>query len=491
MNRPGSHLFFSLILLALSAILWNGCAKQADEGKIPITTSSNEAKKEFLEGRDLAEKLLTQNSIQHFQKAIALDSNFALAELYLSGASPTPKEFFEHLNKAVKLSAKVSEGERLMILGTEAAVNNNNPKQKECYEKLVATYPNDERAHVNLAGYFYGQQEYAKALEHYTKVTTLAPSYAPVYNMLGYCNFQLGNYPDAEKAFKKYIELIPNDPNPYDSQAELQMKMGKFEESIAGYEKALSIDPHFFSAHIGIAANQMFMGKNDEASSTLQKYYDMARDDGDRQTALFRMMLLNIDQGKLDVALQDAEKLYALGEKINDVAAMAGALNNRADILDEAGKYDDAKGIYDRALNMIQGSNLSQEIKDNAKLFQHFNNAKLALGKSQFTAAEAEAEDFRAGAEKTNNPATMKMSHELSGRIALAEKNYDKAIAELEQANLQNPYDLYRLSLAYQGKKDAPKAREYCMKAAQFNSPTMQYAFVRTKAEKMLAGMKG
>jgi len=69
--------------------------------------------------------------------------------------------------------------------------------------------------------------------------------------------------------------------------------------------------------------------------------------------------------------------------------------------------------------------------------------------------------------------------------IALAEKDYDKAVAEFQQANQQNPYDLYRLCQAYQGKGDAEKARESCAKAAGFNSlPQLNYAFIRAKAQK-------
>ena len=75
--------------------------------------------------------------------------------------------------------------------------------------------------------------------------------------------------------------------------------------------------------------------------------------------------------------------------------------------------------------------------------------------------------------------------------IALAEKDYDKAIAELEQTGQQNPQNLYRLCLAYQSKGDAAKAKEFCAKAAGFNSlPQLNYAFVRTKAQKMMAGAK-
>ena len=58
----------------------------ADGGKIPVTTSSAEAKAEFLQGRDMFEKLLITDSIAHFQKAVSLDPNFALGR---ARASPT------------------------------------------------------------------------------------------------------------------------------------------------------------------------------------------------------------------------------------------------------------------------------------------------------------------------------------------------------------------------------------------------------------------
>jgi tetratricopeptide (TPR) repeat protein len=122
----------------------------SSNGKIAITTSSEEARKEYLAGRDLQEKLRITDSIQHFDKAISLDPNFALAELNRANVSPTAKEFFDHLKKAVALSDKASDGERMLIQANEAGANANPSKQKEILEKLVAAYPNDERAHFNL-----------------------------------------------------------------------------------------------------------------------------------------------------------------------------------------------------------------------------------------------------------------------------------------------------------------------------------------------------
>jgi hypothetical protein len=57
-------------------------------------------------------------------------------------------------------------------------------------------------------------------------------------------------------------------------------------------------------------------------------------------------------------------------------------------------------------------------------------------------------------------------------------------------SNLQDAYNLYRLALAYHGKGDAAKAKDYLARAAHFYAlPDMNYAFIRLKAEKMLAGM--
>jgi tetratricopeptide (TPR) repeat protein len=177
----------------------NPTAASSDSGKIPVTTASEEARKEYLEGRGLQDKLLIQDSIQHFDKAISLDPNFALAELNRSAVSPTGKEFFDHLKKAVSLADKASNGERLLILGTEAGANGNAAKQKELLDQLVAAYPYDERAHFNLGGYYFAQQDMPKAIEHYKKATELAPTYSGAFNILGYAYRQNADYANAEK----------------------------------------------------------------------------------------------------------------------------------------------------------------------------------------------------------------------------------------------------------------------------------------------------
>src|SRR5262245_29854211 len=315
LNRVPLRVVATAIALALSSTT---VPASPASGKIPVTTASEAAKKVFLEGRELAEKLQAQDSIQHFDKAIALDPGFALAELSRANAAPTPKEFFDHLRKAVSLSAKVADGERWLILATEAGANGDAAKQKGYLEQLVAAYPDDERANFNLGGYYFGQQDFAAAIEHYKKATELAPSYSPAYNILGYAYRQNGDYANAEQSFKKYIELIPKDPNPYDSYAELLLKMGRFQDSLVQYVKALAIDPNFIASHVGRSADFMYMGKTSEAASELDAITKKARSDGDRRTALFGRIVLAVDGEKWDEALAAVDQQYAIAEQAKD-----------------------------------------------------------------------------------------------------------------------------------------------------------------------------
>lgn len=483
-----SFLSFAVIV----SLAWSigGCMKKIDDGKIPVTTSSEDARKEFLLGRERAEKLEFTISTQHFDKALELDSTFATAYLNRANASFTAKEFFDNLKKAVAQAGGASEGERLVIVAAEAGANGNVTKQKEALAKVVELFPNDERTHFNYGTYFFGQQEYAQAIEEYRKAVTLAPNFSPVYNILGYAYGQAGNYDEAARMFKKYVELIPTDPNPYDSYAELLLKMGRFDESVMNYQKALSIDSNFSTSRIGIATNLMYKGRHDDALAALRKFYESARNNGERRQAVFTQAVVYVDCGKMELALEESAKEYAIAEKNNDVGSMSADVAMKANILLDMGRHQEALAAFERSGQLITSSNLSQEIKNNATLFQHYNNARVAIARKDLKTAKAEAEEFRKGTEANRNSNQIRLAHELAGTIALVEKKSEAAIAELLQSNQRDPCNLYRIGLAYLMKGDTAQAKEFCKRAARFNGlPQINYAFVRSKAEKMLAVM--
>jgi len=487
MNRSFLTNLFSLLFLLLVV---PACSRSDAVDKIPVTTTSAEAKEEFFKGRELFDKLRAQNSIQYFDNAVAKDEDFALAYYYSALSSPTAKKFFEQIDSAVAHSDKVSEGEKLVILAAQAGAYGNPAKQKEYLTKLVELYPNDERAHTLLGTYYFGLQQYDDAVVQLKKANEVAPDYSSPYNMLGYSLKSLGKYDEAEKAFKKYTELIPDDPNPYDSYGELLMKAGKYEESIVQYKKALSIDPNFVASHVGISNNYNYLDKYDEARNELQKLYDMARNEGEKRLALFSMAVSYADEGNNDMAVKQLEDEYEIGKQINDPAAMSADLNTIGNILFEAGKYDEALSNYNKSLNAIEESNLSEQVKENTRRFALYNESRVALMKNDLATAKAKSKEFGEKAEAAKNTFQKWLYHELEGSIALKEKNYDKAEQEFKQSNMQNPYTYYRLAKAYKGMNDKENAKSQCEIAINFNSlNNLNQSFARTKAKAMLSSL--
>ncbi len=460
------------------------------EGKVPITTTSNQALEQFLKGRDLSERLRAQDARPYFEKAVSLDPNFALAHLNLAFVAPSTKAYFEHFDKARTLVDKVSEGEKLMILAVEAGNNAQPIKQRDIYQKLVTMYPNDERVHNLLGTNYFGQQEWEQAVEHYKKSTEINPTFSPPYNQMGYAYRFLEKYPEAEKAFQRYIELIPDDPNPYDSYAELLMKTGRYQESIDNYKKALVISPTFAASHIGIATNLNFMGKSEEARKQLQELYNNARDDGQRRQAHFAMAVSYVNENNTDMAINEIKNMYTIAEKISDYANMSGDAITMGNIYYEAGRYDEAMKMYQKSVDLIQKANLTEEVKDNTRRNFLFNEARIALMKGDVTTAKAKADEYTMKVETLNNPFLIRLAHELKGTIALQEKDYKTAHANLLQANQQNPQNLCRLAEVYKAEGDQTEAKKMCEKAANFNQlNSLNQAFATHKAKRMLAGM--
>jgi tetratricopeptide (TPR) repeat protein len=474
---------FLVILILLSVISCTGNKQE----KIPITTSSSEALQYYLQGRDLLERLRYQESTQYFEKALKLEPNFAIARLAYALVQPTIKKVLEELEKAVALADQVSEGERLMILGLQAGVSGLSLKQLAYYQRLIELYPNDERAHNLLGNYYFSQQDYNLAIKQYRRAIEIDPTFSQPYNQLGYSHRFLENYTEAEEAFKKYIELIPDDPNPYDSYAELLMKMSLFDESIKTYKKALKIDHYFAASHTGIATNLMFLEKHTEAREQLKTLFNIARNEGEQRIAKFATAITYIDEGKLDKAIEQLEWLYQLSQETDDFVNISQDLSLIGNILLEQNKINEAKEKYQKALQTIQKSNLSQEIKENSENFYFYNMARVSLINGIIPEAKVQAEEFSKRIEKLGNRNQLKFSHQLKGMIAFEEKKYNEALGEFGRSNLQNPYNLYRISLAYKMKGDITKAKEFCTKAANHNTKmSMDYAFIRKKAKQTL-----
>jgi tetratricopeptide (TPR) repeat protein len=457
--------------------------RDKDREKVPITTVSPEARTLYLEGRNLLETLRVTDARRRFEAAVEQDRGFALGYLGLANTAPSTHDFFAAVERAVALADKASPPERLMIRGLQAGATGKPAQQKALYAQLVQAYPRDERALTLLATFYFGQQDYPKAIDYYTKAVAIDPSFTSPYNLLGYAYRAIERYADAEKAFQKYIELIPGDPNPYDSYGEMLMKVGRFDESIKSYEKALAIDGNFISAYVGIANCHMFSGRGDAARAQLAKLTKVARSDGERRQAMAWTAESFIHEAAWDKATAEIDRMIAVSDQAGDLGQKANDLNFKANTLLEAGRADDAAAAFAAGVAASEQSTTPADVKETARRNTLYDQARVALVRRDVAGAKTAVASYAKQVAIKQIPFEVRRQHELAGLIALAERKPKIAVAELAQANQQDPRVLYLYAAALADAGDANKAQAAARKAADFNALSLNYGYVRVKAK--------
>ena len=223
---------------------------------VEVTTSSMDAYNYFLRGREDCEKLYYGEAREFLEKAVALDSTFVLAYLYLAEAYDGLVDFGMEkraIEKANALSWRAPEKERLFIEARHASVIERNPaKQQSLIEELTRKYPQEKRFHKEM-GVIYGGGNLNRAQLEFEKALELDPNYAAAVNELAYTYAAEELYEKAIETLQRYASLSPGDANPFDSMGELYLMMGRLDESVARYTEAVRVKPDFTSAYISLA----------------------------------------------------------------------------------------------------------------------------------------------------------------------------------------------------------------------------------------------
>jgi tetratricopeptide (TPR) repeat protein len=240
------------------------------------------------------------------------------------------------------------------------------------------------------------------------------------------------------------------------------------------------------ASYVGIGIDQTLLGQPGKARESFAKLGEVARNSGERRLSLLQTAWSWIDEGAHDKALESVRAMHAIAEKEGDGAAMSGDANLMGNILLDAGKLDEAGAQFAKTVEVIGKANVPEDVKQATRRNHLYDEARLALARGDLATARAKSTAYATQVAANNVPFEVWQSHHVAGLLALAEKDYPKAIAELQKANQLDPRVPYALSLAYQGKGEKGPAKDYCRKAAEDNGLNFNYAYVRTKARKML-----
>jgi len=143
-------------------------------------------------------------AIPFFQRAVALDPNFAMAYLMLAGCYQPQGELTlaaEYARKAYDLRERTSDHEKLNIAAFyEIVVTGNLEAARRSYELIAQTYPRDEAAQVLLWYIHLICGDYARADAAAKRGFEINPDSSNNYVSLMYCDQYLGRLDQAKSA---------------------------------------------------------------------------------------------------------------------------------------------------------------------------------------------------------------------------------------------------------------------------------------------------
>lgn len=231
----------------------------------------------YLKGRaslqNDAGQVILQNAIGHFNQALDIDPNFALAyaglgesywrQYVLIGNTDYVEMAESALNRAQSLNDELPPVQYLMGLiksGTgeyEEAINH--------YEKAIELDPKYSDAYSGMAKAYNDNGEPGQAVSFYNQAIEVKPNYWAGYRDLGVHYYYRGEMDKAIENFEKVIELTPNNSYAYSNLGGVYYYQGEMEKARRMFERALELDDTPANAN-NLASVYFVEGKYEEAA---------------------------------------------------------------------------------------------------------------------------------------------------------------------------------------------------------------------------------
>lgn len=175
------------------------------------TTSSLEAFRAYSVARSALVAHGSAAALPHFQRAIALDPQFAMAHAGLGFHAWNIGQTdlgAEEIRKAYELRDRVSDRERFYILMLyDREVTGNLQKELRTLESWAQTYPRDATAHGITAGWgTRGTGQYERGIRAAQEAIRLAPDWWMVYSSLATHNLLLDRFAESADALRRAAE---------------------------------------------------------------------------------------------------------------------------------------------------------------------------------------------------------------------------------------------------------------------------------------------
>ncbi len=217
-------------------------------------TGNVEAYALYLRGRDHYNRYSQEDNeaaIALFQRAIGLDSTFALAYAGLGDAYSQRVHRFQYTTDWLDSSLAMSF--RALALDHNLA---------EAHKSLALAY--DDKGWI------------ARAREEYAETITLNPNFVTAIRNLGLLDYRAGRFADALARAKKSIQLAPDNVMGYVQAAMAIAAVGEDSMALQWYQRARTLDPGHPVPLVGIGWLYLAAGENARARNTADTVLQLA-----------------------------------------------------------------------------------------------------------------------------------------------------------------------------------------------------------------------
>jgi len=324
-------------------------APQAETKSVAeVTTSSPEAYRSYLEAVELEKRFYTAEAKAALNRALELDSNFAMAYFLLNRLGEDEANRRKALQRAWELKGKVTEKERLQIEAAYAnGIDRDLPKAAEILEKLLLKYPHEQGSYMQLATIYATLSDYEKSLQTYLRGLKSDSLDKSLWNSLAYAYASMNRRKEALAAVDRYLNLAPGEPNPYDSKGEIYFVFGEIDSALYWYQKAVSFRADFVTVEkLGFNA---VLQQDDSSAEKYFQQFGSTSDKAQKAWAENDQILIPMHRGQFQQARQLLrQKLFShLNQKLQDaitfdyyiLALLAYELSDYPSMLEYAKKF--------------------------------------------------------------------------------------------------------------------------------------------------------
>jgi len=355
-EAPNAQAVFGMVDQATAGILAEVAPGEtaARPNVAAMLTSNVEALHAYEEGESYLDRVMVEEAVHSFQKAIELDPQFVMAHHRLASAysfhdAPSARR---EAAKAAELAERLPlpRQQKLTIQSHQLALDFREEEAIQVDETLLREFPHEIGPRIDLAILLQGTERNADAITYLEEATRIDSKAAVAYLLLGYCRPWAGDLAGGLNALDHYAALLPeNDPNPIDSRGDALFYAQKYDEALAQYQKNVELNPGQFKAGgtLKVALVYLFEGKYSLAEVTAES----ARA---KELPLYRALALKIlgdieaGRGALDRAAERYEEAARQYQAVLPDLAR-GPLLNAAEIYMEQGKPEAALALGKRA----------------------------------------------------------------------------------------------------------------------------------------------